>query len=250
VADPANASPSSPSSGGRHHTTQFETVMRGYDRRQVDIIIEEKDKAIARLEAELAETQRRLSASTDNTEQLQDELRHQRTTAAAAAPQEDGFGLRAEKLLRLAEQEAAEVRNQASADSTAIVEQARNEAEKHRHEIEQELITRASAAEQQAARRSAELQDREQHIADQLNSARDQADQLHATAARAADRLREEAVAAAEETTLRAESAAKRLVGQATQEVTRLTTLQDGIRSELQRLAEMLSNEVSSDLGR
>lgn len=251
MADPtANVPPVSASgvaSGGRHHTTQFETAMRGYDRRQVDRFISEKDQAIARLEAELAETQRRLDDSTEHATQLQDALRQQRATApSAAAPQEEGFGLRAEKLLRLAEQEAAEVRGQAGADSTAIIEQARSEAEKHRHEIEQELIARASATEQQAARRNAELHDREQQIANQLSSARDQADQLHATAARAADRLREEAVAAAEETKIRAEGAAKRMIGEATQKVAKLTTLQDNVRSELHRLAEVLSNEVRS----
>lgn len=224
--------------------THFDTALRGYDRRQVETFVTEKDAATARLENELADTRRRLTATAEHVEYLENELR-QRPAAGSTAPSGDeGFGLRAEKLLRLAEQEAAELRSQAGADSTAIIEQARTEAEKHRHEIEQDLISRASAMEQQASRRANELQEREQQVADQLNSARDQAEQLHATAVRAADRLREEAAAAAEETKLRAESTAKRLVDQANQEVARLSNVQGNVRSELARLAEVLTKEM------
>jgi hypothetical protein len=63
---------------------------------------------------------------------------------------------------------------------------------------------------------------------------------------RAADRLQEESVAAAEETKLRAETAAKRQLDQAAQEIARLSALQSDVRSELGRLAQMLSNELAS----
>ena len=42
----------------------------------------------------------------------------------------------------------------------------------HRHEVEQTLITRASLLEQQSAKRSAALQEREQRISEQLAAAR------------------------------------------------------------------------------
>jgi hypothetical protein len=45
--------------------------------------------------------------------------------------------LRAEKLLRLAEHEAAEVRARTRHESVALLEQARGETETHRHEVEQ-----------------------------------------------------------------------------------------------------------------
>lgn len=230
----------STSSAPRPH---FDTALRGYERRQVDALVADRDATIARLEAEVSDTRRRLAATAEHVEYLENELR-QRPVAGSGPSGDEGFGMRAEKLLRLAEQEAAELRNQASADSTSIIEQARTDAEKHRHEIEQDLISRGSALEQQATRRAAELQEREQQLADQLSSARDQAEQLHATAVRAADRLRDEAAAVAEETKLRAENTAKRLVDQANQEVGRLSALQAGVRSELARLAEVLSKEV------
>ena len=143
---------------------------------------------------------------------------------------EDSFGYRAEKLLRIAEQEAAEVRTHASRESAAIVEQARTEAEKHRHEVEQSLISRAAVLEQQAAQRNAELQEREQQIADQLSAAREQADQLHAAAVRTADRLRQESEAAAEEAKLRAATDIQRQRDQAAQEIARLDKVQTDVR--------------------
>lgn len=158
---------------------------------------------------------------------------------------EDSFGYRAEKLLRMAEHEAAEARTHAARESAAIIEQARTEAEEHRHQVEQTLISRASVLEQQAAQRTAELQEREQQIADQLSAAREQADQLHASATRAAERLRQESEAAAAETRLRAETLAQRQQDQARQEIDRLTALQADVRAELARLAGVLSAELA-----
>lgn len=115
--------------------------------------------------------------------------------------------------------------------------------------MEQTLISRASQLEEQAAQRSAELQEREQQIADQLTAAREQADQLHAAAAHSADRLRQESEAAASEIRLRADTAAKRQHDQAAQEVARLGALQGNVRTELARLVEVLSGELSNDAG-
>jgi membrane protein involved in colicin uptake len=159
---------------------------------------------------------------------------------------EDSFGYRAEKLLRIAEQEAAEVRAHASRESAAIIEQARIEAEKHRHEMEQSLIARAGVLEQQTAQRNAELHDREQQIADQLATAREQADQLQSVAVRTAERLRQEAEAAAAEAKLWVATEIQRQRDQAVQEMTRLEKVHADVRSELARLAEVLSNELDA----
>jgi hypothetical protein len=242
----SSSAPSTPT--GNEHQPQFDTVLRGYERRQVDEFAVEKNKEIAWLKMELAEAHRQRRLATEHAEGTEAEMRELRASSAHSEPAaiEDSFGYRAEKLLRMAEQEAAEVRSQASRESAGIIEQARTEAEKHRHEVEQSLIARASLLEQQAAQRTAELQEREQQISDQLAAAREQADQLHAAAVRAADRLQEESVAAAEETKLRAETAAKRQLDQAAQEIARLSALQSDVRSELGRLAQMLSNELAS----
>lgn len=223
----------------------FDTVLRGYERRQVDDFISRQGGELTALREELAEAQRQRKLATEHAEATETELRELRARSAHGEPaKEDSFGYRAEKLLRMAEQEAAEARSHATKESASIIERARTEAEKHRHEVEQNLIARASQLEQQAAQRNTELQEREQQISDQLSAAREQAEQLHATAARAADRLREESEAAAEETRVRAETAAKREKDQATQEITRLNGLQSDIRAELARLAELLVGEL------
>ena len=94
--------------------------------------------------------------------------------------------------------------------------------------------------------RSAELQEREQQIADQLDAAREQADQLHAAAARTADRLRQESEAAAEEAKLRAATDIQRQRDQHAQEIARLDKVQSDVRAELGRLNDVLSNELAA----
>jgi cell division septum initiation protein DivIVA len=245
VATPTTATPS----GSQNPASlPFDTVLRGYERRQVDEFVSKQKDEITKLQDDLAEAQRKRRLANEHAEATERELRDLRAKSAHSEPRsvEDSFGYRAEKLLRIAEQEAAEVRTHASRESAAIIEQARTEAEKHRHEVEQSLIARASVLEQQAAQRNAELQEREQQIADQLTAAREQADQLHAAAARTADRLRQESEAAAEEAKLRAATDIQRQRDQAAQEIARLDKVQSDVRSELARLNEVLSNELSA----
>ncbi|MDT7704463.1 MAG: hypothetical protein QOG20_70, partial [Pseudonocardiales bacterium] len=138
--------------------------MRGYERTAVDEVMARTNDQMAQLRRDLAESERRRALAEQHATATEGENRSLRSEQqpAPSAPPEEGFGFRAEKLLRMAEQEAAEVRVHASRESAAIVEKARSEAEKHRHEAEQALISRASMLEQQAAQRAAELQDREQ----------------------------------------------------------------------------------------
>jgi cell division septum initiation protein DivIVA len=238
------AGPTSPAHAADDGQT-FDTALRGYERRQVDEFVAAKKKEIGRLTAELGESARQRKLATDHAESVEVELRELRARpAAGGASPEEGFGFRAEKLLRMAEQEASEVRMNAGRESAAILEKARSEAERHRHEGEQTLIARAAVIEEQAAARSAELQEREQQIADQLAAGREQTEQMHAAAVRAADRLRQESEAAAEETRVRAETAAARLRDQAQQEIERLTAMQSSVRHELGRLAQVLAAEL------
>ena len=245
MATPTTATPS----GSQNSASMpFDTVLRGYERRQVDDYVTKQKDEISKLKDDLSEAQRKRRLATEHAEATERELREVRAKSAHSEPRsvEDSFGYRAEKLLRIAEQEAAEVRTHASRESAAIIEQARTEAEKHRHEVEQSLIGRASVLEQQAAQRNAELQEREQQIADQLSAAREQADQLHAAAARTADRLRQESEAAAEEAKLRAATDIQRQRDQAAQEIARLDKVQGDVRSELARLNDVLSNELAA----
>ena len=162
MAGPATANPplSTPEGGAEQ---PFDTALRGYERRQVDDFVSARSKEISRLKAQLADERRQRQAATERADATATELREVRARSAhePADPQES-FGFRAEKLLRMAEQEAVEIRSNASRESASIIEQARKEAEQHRHEVEQTLISRASLLEQQAAQRSAEIQEREQ----------------------------------------------------------------------------------------
>lgn len=243
----ATSATTAPASGHHAAPVSFDTSLRGYERSQVDAFVAEKSKEVARLQSDLSEATTARKRATEHAEATEVELRELRAKSAHVEPVsvEDSFGYRAEKLLRMAEHEAAEARSHASRESAAIVEHARTDAEKHRHEVEQSLIARASMLDAQAAQRTAELQDREQHIAEQLAAAREQAEQLHSAAARAADRLRQESEAAAQETRLRAETLARRERDQAAHEIARLTGLQSDVRAELARLSEVLTAELA-----
>ena len=197
-APPARLAPSG------NDTQQFDTVLRGYERRQVDEFV---GRAATRSSPALRDGAGRGPPAAPAGHRAR---RGHRERAARAA----GAARRTPSPRRSRTASATGPRSccgwpsrrprrsaaRPPASRRAIIEQARTEAEKHRHEVEQSLIARASLLEQQAAQRTAELQEREQQISDQLAAAREQADQLHATAVRAADRLREESEAAAEET--------------------------------------------------
>jgi len=229
----------------------FATALRGYERNQVDDYLTQRDKELSGLRAELADLRAERDRAVSDAESVGKELREARAKSAHLEPaaKEDSFGFRAEKLLRIAEQEAADIRGSASRESASIIEKARTEAEAHRHEVEQTLITRASLLEQQSAKRSAALQEREQQISEQLAAAREQAEQLHANAARAAERLREESEEAAEQTRQRADADARRRLDEATKEIGRLSGLQTDVRNELAQLAQLISTELATSRG-
>ena len=247
MAGPAstNNAPPLPEGGAEQ---PFVTVLRGYERRQVDDYVARQRDQTATLRAQLAETQRRRRLATDHAEATEQENRRLHATAAhEAPPPQEGFGLRAEKLLRLAEREAAEVRARTSQESVALLEQTRGETETHRHAVEQSLIIRAAQLDQAAGRRAAELHEREQQIAGQLEATRADIQQLHAAATRAADRLCQESEATADEIRIRAESAAKNARDHAEHDLMRLSTLRGNVYDRLSRLADVLINELPSD---
>lgn len=227
---------------------QFVTVIRGYDRAQVDDFAVAKRKEIARLKLELSEARRQRRLATEHAEATETELRELRTAIADTQPpaNADSFGFRTERLLRMAEQEASDLRTHASREAAQLTELARVEADRHRRDTEQALAGRAARLERQAAQRTAELKDRERQLAEQLIAARERADQLHAAAVRAADRIQTESIAAAETTRQRAEADAQRCHDEAAQETARLRGLQTGIRSELDRLTQLLGDVLST----
>jgi cell division septum initiation protein DivIVA len=236
------------SPGGQVHDTsdgtdraRFVTMMRGYDRIEVDEYVRDTRRTAQKLQAELAQSEEWRKRAEQHAESVEREMRAARSRPTP--PAEEGFGMRAERLLRIAEQEAAEIRSGSAREAAATLQQSRAEAERARHEAEQALIARSSRFDEQAAQRTAELQQREQQIAEQLEVARNEAEAVEAAARRAADQYRERMQADAEEVLARARSEAGQIRDQAAQELARLTGLQDNVRAELARLATLLTQE-------
>jgi cell division septum initiation protein DivIVA len=137
------------------HGQPFDTVLRGYERRQVDDFVAKSNDEIIRLKEDLAEAQRQRRLATEHAEATERELRELQGRSAHAEPiaVEDSFGYRAEKLLRMADQEAADMRAGATRDAEAVEAAARRRAEEQLRAAEaQAKEIRARAGEEAASR--------------------------------------------------------------------------------------------------
>ncbi|GAA3088076.1 hypothetical protein GCM10010464_60030 [Pseudonocardia yunnanensis] len=224
-----------PSSGG----ASFDVVRRGYDRDQVDSQMRELRDRLASAEAARQGAEQHARAT-------EKEMRARAAAQADAPMSQDSFGFRAEKILRLAEREAADVRNRAANEATALLEQARADAERHRHEVEQALIARSAELDQEATQRNVALQEREQQAAATLAAARDDAARITDDARHAADALVSEAQARAEEVRHRSEQDLKRRREAAEQELRRVEGLHESVRNEMGRLHKLLGAELTT----
>jgi cell division septum initiation protein DivIVA len=214
----------------------FEVVWRGYDRDQVDAHIRD-------LLEQLRVARQRVDTAERGLHSVQKELVNAQQLAATEGS--NSFGLRLEKMMRVAENEVAESRRNAAEDATAMMEKARAEAEAHRHDVEQQLINRATSLDQEAARRNSALQEREAEIAAELAAAKQRAEELRSDAEADAERLRQQAEAAAGQLRARAEKAAQQQRDLASREVSHLAKVQEDARSEIRRLHEMLGAELA-----
>jgi DivIVA domain-containing protein len=134
----------------------FDMVLRGYDRIEVDEYIEKLLQENAALRRELE------SAPRAEAPVARDEQPTVQAVAPVApqpggqydidTPAEDSFGFRAEKLLRLAEREAAEMRTRATRDAEAVEATARRRVEEQLRAAEREADQIRDQASQQATR--------------------------------------------------------------------------------------------------
>jgi len=122
-------------------------VLRGYDRIEVDeyiaAVLEENAALRRELDARAAarpERQPEPPAATSPTPTYYD----------VDTPAEDSFGFRAEKLLRLAERESAEMRTRATRDAEAAEAAARRRSEEQLRAAEKEAEQIRSSASQEA----------------------------------------------------------------------------------------------------
>jgi hypothetical protein len=232
--------------------TEFDFVLRGYDRNQVDARVAERvdqlnaagERARA-MEAQLAEERRR-------SEHLERQRQAAQATRPAARPPAEsdgtqGFGYRAERLLRMAEAEANEIRGSAIKEAAEIVERARAGAEMHRHEIEQNLIMRATALDRQANEVAAALREREKEAADELTTARRAAEELRSSARRDMERARQDLEAVAQDVRNQAERWAEEHRAAAARDVEHLVGLRDTVHHDLVALSATLLSELDGE---
>ncbi|MQA16395.1 MAG: hypothetical protein GEV09_20290 [Pseudonocardiaceae bacterium] len=118
----------------------FDTVLRGYAREQVD-------ERLRFLGSELTTAEQALASARERTAALEGELAEARGELGRRVPDPDvGFGDRVEKILRLAEEEAGEIRQRANDEASSVVERARKDAE--------QLVSEATTTAQQRTRDS------------------------------------------------------------------------------------------------
>jgi len=114
------------------------------------------------------------------------------------------------------------------------VQRAREEAETHRHDVEQALIVREVRLERQPA----ELQERERQATDTLAAAREDADRIRDATDRAADRIRRDAATTAAQTLAHADTELRHRHDHTSQDITRLTALHTQVRADMAQLAD------------
>ncbi|MDQ3904181.1 MAG: DivIVA domain-containing protein, partial [Actinomycetota bacterium] len=95
--------------------TTFDVALRGYDKRQVD----ERLRVLA---AELAAADNAVAAANQRIAMLEDALSQGRHASDGEPVGDANFGARVEKILKLAEDEAREVRAQAEAAAAAVLD--------------------------------------------------------------------------------------------------------------------------------
>lgn len=188
---------------------------------------------LAELEAQLAAERRRAEEA------------EQALAARPAAEPEGSFGMRAERLLRMAESEARDMRSNAARDATSLLERTQAEAESHRHEVERSLIARNAAFDRESAERAATLSSREQQLVDDLDMHRQEAERVRQAATDDADRIRRDAVVDAERTRAIAEEEGRQLRTEAKAEADRLAAVQKRARQDLAELGRTLGGALS-----
>jgi len=123
----------------------FELVRRGYDRAQVDEriskLVSDRDSALARITA----LEKRI-------EELHLETQNAQAQVSDAEPSYAGLGARVEKILRLAEEEAKDLREEARRASEQHRELAESAAQQVRNDAESFAADRKSKAEDEGVR--------------------------------------------------------------------------------------------------
>jgi len=254
----------------------FATVMRGYDREQVTeffrrfdaemrVIAADRDAATANAR-ELAEN---LEIARDNI----DELRREVNRLSVPPTTVQGMSERVSSMLRLASDEASEIRAQSEAEAAEVLSIARQEVAQHREEIARKVEEIENRREAMAAEHEATMIAARNEAQRIIAEAKAQADELDARAQANRERIqqdfditmaarRTEAVEAAakletdsknearellENAHAEAESLRQRAASAATERVTRSQEVTEQVRALRSRMLSQLA-EIRSQL--
>lgn len=144
-----------------------------------------------------------------------------------------GLGPRMDRLLRAAEQEAAEIRQGAERYAAALLTQAHAEIDRHDRDRRREWQDREAAVAESEQRAAVDLAAAREQAAGLVSDARAEAEVE-------AQRIRGHAYNGAKEIIQAAERSAAEQVAAAAQEVERLEQLREAARAEVQRLLRTL----------
>ncbi len=125
---------------------QFATVMRGYDRGQVDDYVARLNDFLADAEARAQRAERTIADITRRNERLTDELRQaiERSQQTRVSEPYEGLGERIDHILRLAGEEADGILRQARTEADELYADAQRRCETERENAERELANVAT----------------------------------------------------------------------------------------------------------
>lgn len=198
----------------------FDVARRGYHRGQVDEYLDRLEQSLAVAQAHQEAAQSDRNAAAQRVAVLEQELSEaRRKLTESERPTYAGLGARVEQMLRLAEEEAEQIRQAALTQTSAartqaetLLEQAQSRAAQAEREFEQALEARRRQADEEGAEHRLQVEQRLQAAESRIAAAETVAQQRIAAAHAEAERLVGEATDRAERLRHDAEQHAAALV--------------------------------------
>jgi DivIVA domain-containing protein len=211
----------------------FDVVLRGYDRRQVDDYLDRVEAALNEADARHADDAGRLAALESQVTDMHERLADAERRAAGRPEPAPLAGDRIAAMLRLADEEAAAMRAAAADEAERIVAEAQ------------------LRAGQESAKRSGELDRREQeilvareHAAATVTQAQQEAEGIRAQAEQDAVATRQQAQEELRRMHEAGQLEAASMTAEARRQVEELSRQRDAIAAQLQSLRDTLSGAV------
>ena len=234
----------------------FDVVLRGYDRRQVDDYLDRVEVALTDADERHAQDAQRITTLEQQVQQVHAKLAQAERTAAGQPEAASLLTGRLAEMLRLAEEEATALRDDARGEAERLVAAAKQQATRESSERATDLnkrekvVARAAEAAEQAtlqAQRDAEaVRTRAQSEAEaQRTSAEQEAKTVRGDARREADKLVEQARHDVQSLHDQARSEAAAMTADARRQVDELARQRDAIAQQLQTLRDAVSAAVA-----